>query len=156
MEFAWDKFEVGASVSSIRRLLKACNWSKKKNRRVARERDPEVRDACSYEPSECKSFQLIFVDESGCDRLASVRRTGWAARGMPAIQSANFHREQGHQVLPAYTRSSMTYTEIFWTVMEGTQVSKTIRRLIQIHFRNNLKYRHERCPGQSKLPLRNA
>ena len=91
MEFAWDKFEVGASVSNIRRLLKACDWSKKKNRRVAREGDPEVRDACLYEPSECKSFQLIFVDESECDRLASVRRTGWAARGMPARPDRGTH-----------------------------------------------------------------
>ena len=52
MEFAWDKFEVGASVSNIRRLLKACDWSKKKNRRVEREGDTEVSEACLYEPSE--------------------------------------------------------------------------------------------------------
>ena len=41
-----DDFEVGTSVGSIRRLLKACNWSKEKSWRLARDRDPEVRDAC--------------------------------------------------------------------------------------------------------------
>jgi len=41
-----DNFEAGTSVGSIRRLLKACNWSKKKSCRLARDRDLEVHDAC--------------------------------------------------------------------------------------------------------------
>lgn len=46
------------------------------NRRVARKRDLELRDACLYELSEYKSFQLVFIDESRCDTLASVQRIG--------------------------------------------------------------------------------
>jgi hypothetical protein len=103
VDFVWDQYELVISVASVRRSLKAHNSSKKKNQRVARERDLELRDACLYELSEYKSFQLVFVDESGCDTLAGVRRTGWAPRGMPAVQTANFHREQRHQILPAYT-----------------------------------------------------
>jgi hypothetical protein len=87
--------------------------SKKKNQRVARERDPELRDACLYELSEYKSFQLVFVDESGCDTLAGVRRTGRAPRSMPAVQTANFHREQRHQILPAYTQEGIIHAQIF-------------------------------------------
>jgi hypothetical protein len=66
VDFVWDQYELVISVASVRRSLKACNWSKKKNQRVARERDPELRDVCLYELSEYKSFQLDFVDESGC------------------------------------------------------------------------------------------
>jgi hypothetical protein len=84
-DFVWDQYELVISVASVRRSLKAHGWSKKKNQRVARERDPELRDTCLYELSEYKSFQLVFVDESGCDTLAGVRRTGWAPRGMPAV-----------------------------------------------------------------------
>ena len=131
-EFVWDKFEVSVSVGSIRRSLKACNWSKKKNRRVARERDAELRDACLYELSEYKSFQLVFVDESGCDTLAGVRRTGWAPRGMPAVQTANFHREQRHQILPAYTQNGMIYTEIFQGPTDGDVFENFIRNLLPL------------------------
>jgi hypothetical protein len=101
------------SVASVRRSLKAYNWSKKKNQRVARERDSELLDACLYELSEYKSFQLVFVDKSGCDTLAGVRRTGWAPRGMPAVQTANFHREQRHQIIPAYTQNGIIHAQIF-------------------------------------------
>jgi transposase len=72
VDFVWDQYEIVVSVASVRRSLKAHDWSKKKNRRVACERDPELRDACSYELSEYKSFHLVFVDESGCDTLAGV------------------------------------------------------------------------------------
>jgi transposase len=78
VDLLWDQYELVVSVASVRRSLKAHNWSKKKNQRVARERHPELRDACLYEFSEYKSFQLVFVDKSGCDTLASVRRIGWA------------------------------------------------------------------------------
>jgi transposase len=77
-EFMWDEFNLIISTDSIRRSLKVCDWSKKKTQRVACERDPDLRDACLRELSEYKSYQLVFVDESGCDTLAGVRRTGWA------------------------------------------------------------------------------
>jgi hypothetical protein len=69
-EFVWDNFEVRVSVGSIRRSLKACNWPKKKNRRVARERDPDLRDACLYELSEYKSSCL---SASSSKQLSTVR-----------------------------------------------------------------------------------
>jgi hypothetical protein len=59
VDFVWDQYELVVSVASVRRSLKAYNWFKKKNRRVARERDPELRDACLYKLSEYKSFQLV-------------------------------------------------------------------------------------------------
>jgi transposase len=102
-EFILDEFDMSVPEHSVRRSLKACDWSKKKTQRVACERDNNLRDACLYELSEYKSYQLVFVDESGCDTLAGIRRTGWAPRGMPAVQTARFHREHRHQILPAYT-----------------------------------------------------
>jgi transposase len=96
VEFVWDQYEITVSMASVQRALKICNWTKKKNKRVARERDSELRDACMYELSEYRSFQLVFVDESGCDTLAGIRRTGWAPRGTPAVQVAGFHREKTH------------------------------------------------------------
>jgi hypothetical protein len=112
-EFVWDQYEVAASVASVQRALTACKWTKKKNWRVACERDPALRDACMYELSEYRIFQLVFVDESGCDTLAGIWRTGWAPQGTPAVQVAGFHREKRHQILPAYTQNGVIHTRIF-------------------------------------------
>jgi transposase len=118
-EFISEEFDISVSEHSIRRSLKACDWSKKKTQRVACERDKNLRDACLYELSEYKSYQLVFVDESGCDTLAGIRRTGWAPRGMPAVQTARFHREDRHQILPAYTQSGVIHSRIFQGSTDG-------------------------------------
>jgi transposase len=129
-EFIWDEYGLDVSVDSVRRSLKACDWSKKKTRRVACERDPDLRDACLRELSEYRSYQLIFVDESGCDTLAGVRRTGWAPRGMPAVQTARFHREERHQILPAYTQSGVLHTRIYQGSTDGELFTDFIRELL--------------------------
>lgn len=129
-EFIWDEFNLSVSTDSVRRSLKACNWSKKKTQRVACERDPDLRDACLRELSEYQSYQLVFVDESGCDTLAGVRRTGWAPRGMPAVQTARFHREQRHQILPAYTQNGVVHTRIFQGSTDGEFFADFIRELL--------------------------
>jgi transposase len=129
-EFIWDEFNLSVSTDSVRRSLKACNWSKKKTQRVACERDPDLRDACLRELSEYQSYQLVFVDESGCDTLAGVRRTGWAPRGMPAVQTARFHREQRHQILPAYTQNGVIHTRIFQGSTDGEFFADFIRELL--------------------------
>lgn len=40
--FIWDEFELEVSEYSVRRALEARNWSKKNNRQVACERDPDL------------------------------------------------------------------------------------------------------------------
>lgn len=69
-DFEWDEFELKVSEDSVRRSLKAYGWSKKKTQRVACERDLDLREACLRELSEYRSYQLVFVDESGCDTVA--------------------------------------------------------------------------------------
>lgn len=132
VDFIWDEFALNISEDSIRRSLKACDWSKKKTQRVARERDADLRDACLKELSEYKSYQLVFVDESGCDTLAGVRRTGWAPRGLPAIQTARFHREQRHQILPAYTQNGVMHSRIFQGSTDGDVFEDFIKELLPL------------------------
>ncbi len=132
VDYIWDEFALSVSVDSIRRLLKACEWSKKKNRRVARERDQELRDACLHELSEYKSFQLVFVDESGCDTLVGIRRTGWAPRGIAPIQTAGFHRKQRHQILPAYTQYGVIHTQIFQGTTDSDVFEDYIKALLPL------------------------
>ena len=92
-DFIWNQFELDVSEDSVRRSLKANGWTKKKNRQVARERDPELRDACLHELSEYKSFQLIFVDEPGVTHerafAAPAGRHGGRPQSRPPNSSAN-------------------------------------------------------------------
>ncbi|KAM0703884.1 hypothetical protein Q7P35_008890 [Cladosporium inversicolor] len=115
-EFVWEQYEVAASVASVQRALTACKWTKKKNRRVARERDPALRDAY----------------ESGCDTLAGIRRTGWAPRGTPAVQVAGFHREKRHQILPAYTQNGVIHTQIFQGSTDAEVFEDFVKELLPL------------------------
>jgi len=126
----WDEFELNVSQDSIRRALKACHWSKKKNQRLARERDLDLRDACLHELSEYKSYQLVFVDESGCDTATGIRRTGWSPRGIAPVQTANFHREQRHQILPAYTQYGVLHAKIFQGSTDGDVIDDFVKDLL--------------------------
>ena len=46
--FLWDEFEVLVTTNSISRALASVGWSKKTARRVALERDPDLRDFYLY------------------------------------------------------------------------------------------------------------
>lgn len=74
--FLWDEFEVIVTIYSISRALASIDWSKKAARRVAQERHADLRDFYLYISSTLCSYQLVFVDESGCDKRIGFRRTG--------------------------------------------------------------------------------
>ena len=84
--FLWDKFEVLVSPSTITRALHSIHWSKKRPRRVADERDADLRDFHLHSLAVFKSEHLVFVDESGCDKRIGFRLTGWSLLGTSPIQ----------------------------------------------------------------------
>jgi hypothetical protein len=96
-----------------RRALKSCGWSKKKIGRVAKARNADLRDLYSHNTSHIHSWQLVFVDESGCDKRIGQRRTGWAPLGVTPIQVSQFQREQRYQILSAYSQDGVLFVRIF-------------------------------------------
>ena len=70
--FLWDEFDVFVSTFSIRRALKSIGWNKKTIRRVAKGRNADLRDFYLHNISDFRSWQFVFVDESGCDGLLWV------------------------------------------------------------------------------------
>jgi transposase len=66
--FLWDEFEVLVSTHSISRALKSISWSKKAARRIAKEQSPDLRDLYLYNLSAFRSYHLVYIDESGCDK----------------------------------------------------------------------------------------
>ncbi len=86
-EYHWNRYGLHASEASLRRCLKACAWTRKKNRRIAQERESDLRDTYLHELSQYKFNQLVFVDESGCDTGTGIRRTGWSQQ-LPCLSAA--------------------------------------------------------------------
>ncbi len=66
--FLRDEFGVAVSKHSIKRALKAIGWSKKVVRRIAQEQNADLRDFFFYNLAQLHSYQLVFIDESGCDK----------------------------------------------------------------------------------------
>jgi hypothetical protein len=76
--FFWDEFSVLVPTATISRTLKvSIGWSKKAARRLAKEQNPDLRDLYLHNLSTFRSYHLVFVDESGCDKREGFRRTGW-------------------------------------------------------------------------------
>lgn len=74
--FLWDKLGVPLSTSAVSRALKSSGWFKKMYHRVAKGRNTDPRDYYMYKLSSFCSYQLVYVDKSGCDKRIGFRRTG--------------------------------------------------------------------------------
>jgi transposase len=113
--FIYDRFGVEVSESTITRTLKAQSWSRKTIRRVANQRNPALRDFYHYrlKLEKCRSYQLIFIDESGIDKRDGLRRKGWAPKGKTPEQKSRFQRGQRLQILAAYTQRGVKLARVF-------------------------------------------
>lgn len=111
--FLRDRFDVEVSLSSINRLLKSAGWTRKGTHRVARQRNTELRNLYLYKISKHKSYQMIFIDESGADRRTGHRDKGWAPSGVTPIQVGRFNREQRYQILAAYTQDGTEPARVY-------------------------------------------
>jgi len=70
---------------SISRVLKSIGWSKEVARSVAKERNADLRDHYVHYLSAFQSWQLVYADESGCDKRIGFRRTGWSPLGVAPV-----------------------------------------------------------------------
>ncbi|PTD03457.1 hypothetical protein FCULG_00012813 [Fusarium culmorum] len=111
--FLHDEFEDDVSLSTISRSLKDARWTRKNCHPVAQQRNPELRDLYLYKLSKYKSYQMIFIDESGVDRRVGYRKKGWAPSGVTPIQVGRFNREQRYQILAAYTQDGIELARVY-------------------------------------------
>lgn len=74
VNFLERKFGEKVSERAVGRALKSMLWTRKINRRIAKQRDPDLRDWYLYQIADFKSYHFVFVDESGCDGRVGYRR----------------------------------------------------------------------------------
>jgi len=124
-------FDKAVSLSTISRTLNnTMRWSKKLNRRRAKEQRADLRDFYMYKIANYSSWQLIFIDESGCDMLTGLRRKGWSPRGVAPVQVTKFHRGKRYQILPAYTQDGVLVARVFQGTTDSTVFERFIEQLL--------------------------
>jgi hypothetical protein len=80
--FLLDEFRTHVTPFSIGRTLASIGWTKKTIRCIAKGRNTDLRDLYLYNTSHIRSWQYVFVDESGCDKRSRFRHTGLAPLGV--------------------------------------------------------------------------
>jgi len=88
-DFLYRRFRERISDRSIGRTLRSIGWTRTTIRRIAQQRNADLRDHYLHRISRYKSDQLLFVDESGCDGRAGHRRWGWSPKGSSPVQITN-------------------------------------------------------------------
>ena len=128
--FLLDEFKTLVTPFSLGRALASIGWTKKTIRRIAKGRNADLRDLYLYNTSHIRSWQYVFVDESGCDKRIGFRRTGWAPLGVTPTQVAQFQREQRYQILLAYTQDSILLARVFQGSTDSTVFEDFIEQLL--------------------------
>ena len=83
-----------------------------------------------YKLSAFRSYQLVYVDESGCDKRISFRRTGWSPLGTTPVQIARYQREQRYQILPAYSQDGVLLSRVFQGTTDSAVFDDFIEQLL--------------------------
>lgn len=83
-----------------------------------------------HERSFFDSSQLIYVDESGCDKSIGTKNKGWSKKGITPVQIKRLHRGQRFQILPAYTQDVIIYSEVFEGSTDGEKFEGFLERLL--------------------------
>lgn len=90
----YDEFSTLVPVYSINRALASIGWTKKATRHIAKERNADLQGFYLYNLSNFRSYHLVYVDESGCDKRIGFRRIGWSLISMAPVQVTRFHGDR--------------------------------------------------------------
>ena len=129
--FLWDEFRVLVTVHSIGRALQSIGWSKKTSHQIANQQNADLRDFYLYNLSEFRSYHLVYVDDSGCDKRVGFRRTGWSPLGVTPVQVSHFQRDQRYQILPAYAQDGIVLSRVFRGSTDAALFEDFIEQLLE-------------------------
>lgn len=118
--FLWDEFRPMVTISSIRRGLLTKGWSIKQYGGVLKDKNADLRNYYLHCLSGFKSYYLVYVDESGCDKCAGFRRTGWPPR-----------QDQTYQILSVYSQDGIALSRVFCGSTDATVFEGFIAQLLQ-------------------------
>ncbi|KAJ2932941.1 hypothetical protein H1R20_g4170, partial [Candolleomyces eurysporus] len=108
-----DSFDIRVSEWIISETLRRRGFTRKQVSRAALERNEELREeyqiliAENYRPE-----QLVFVDESACNRNTTKRKFAWSPIGTRARRHDYFIRGQRYSILPALSLDGILHPDV--------------------------------------------
>lgn len=131
-DFIGNRFNEDVSVTSITRALEKDRITLKVMRRVAQQQMPELRHFYQYRLKMlgCRSYHLVFIDESGFDKPCIFRRKGWAPKGVTPVQKARFQRDSRLSMLAAYTQNGVKLSRLFFGSVDKATFEDFIDQLL--------------------------
>lgn len=78
-----------------------------------------------------RNYHMVYVDESGCDKRAGFRRTGWSPLGVLPLQASQFHCDQRYQILPAYAQDGIVLSGVFRGSADAIVFEDFLAQLLQ-------------------------
>jgi transposase len=128
--FVYDEFGKHVTIQSLSRALASVGWLNKAARQIAKEQNADLQDYYLHRISCYSLYQLVYVDESGCDKRAGFQRTGWSPLGVTPVQISKFHRDQRYQILPAYTQEGVLLSQVFQGLIDAEMFEDFIEQLL--------------------------
>ena len=80
-DFLFNKFNIQASITTIRCVLEAAQWSRKAVFKCAAQQSASLRYTWQSRQKEWLADQLIFLDESASNERTGNRKQNWAPVG---------------------------------------------------------------------------
>jgi transposase len=112
-DFFYRRFRKRVSERSIGRTLRSKGWTRKTIHRIAQQRNADLREYYLHRISKYKSYQLLFVDESGCNGKGGQRRWGWSPKGSSPVEVTKFSRGKRWHILPAYAQDGILLRRVY-------------------------------------------
>jgi hypothetical protein len=112
-DFLYRRFRKRISERSIGRILRTMGWRRKTIHHIAQQRDADLRDHYLHKIPQHNSYQLVFVDESGCDGRAGYRRWGWPPKGSSPVQVTRFRRGKRWHILPVHAQDGVMLRRVY-------------------------------------------
>jgi len=117
------------SIPTLWRTLDRLNISNKRLTRPAEESRPDQRMEFLEVVAEYSADQLVFTDESYCDKRNTSRLTGWSERGTRATVPAPFKRGRRYSILPALSLDGILDVAVIEGAVNGDVFIEFIKGL---------------------------
>jgi transposase len=101
--YLYDRHSINISIATMSRLLAEYKWSRIVAKKVAAQRNEELRAHWLAKRLDWQPELLVFVDESACAPRTGDRKRGWSPTGLPCFDIQRLARTTPWSVLPAIT-----------------------------------------------------
>ena len=112
-------FNLKISAASLCKFLRRSNFTRKKIQFVASQIDSELRGQFICDVSLFREEELIFIDETECDRRDAARKYGYGLRGKPVKYQKLLVRGERISVIVAMTVRGVLDLQIVRGIVNG-------------------------------------